>query len=175
MNRSLIHIILWIGFIANSPLLKAQFINIQLNVEPEISASVEQNLEFGTQIINSGRNEIGLGDLNMGIFSIKAYYTQNVYLTLEYPEVLTHDNPAFSEAIPLELNLSYNNSGTNNVNSSTVLTGNEGLINIHENTQNIARNEIWQELFIYVYGYIDVGNIPNGVYTGDIVLTVDYD
>lgn len=155
--------------------LKAQFINIELNIEPEISATVEQHLNFGTQVINSGISEISFGDVNMGIFSIKAFYTQNVYLSLEYPEALLHANPAINDQIPLELSLSYNNSGTNDFNRASPLVSNNGLVSIHEETRGITRNEVWQELFLYVYGAIDVGDISNGEYTGDIILTVDYD
>lgn len=169
----LILIILVIQFVQQAA--SAQFINIELSVEPEISASVEQNLDFGTQVINSGRNEISLGDLSMGIFSIKAYYSQNVYLTLDYPRALTHLNPAIENEIPLELSISYNNSGNNDFSEATPLVNNNGLIAIHDNTEGLSSNEVWQELYLYVYGAITVGTIPNGIYSGDILLTVEYD
>lgn len=153
----------------------AQFINLQLKVEAELSATVEQDLDFGTQITNSGRTEIQLGDVNMGIFSIRAFRTQNVYINLEYPDVLTPTQAQVDAEIPLELNLSYNNSGTSTVSNSTPLPSNNGMVSVHESTQFEFDNEIWKELFIYVYGAIDVGNIPNGIYTGDIILSVDYD
>lgn len=152
-----------------------QFINLQLRVEAELSATVEQDLDFGTQITNSGRTEIQLGDVNMGVFSIRAFRTQNVYINLEYPDVLTSSEPQVDAQIPLELNLSYNNSGTNTISNSTPLPANNGMVSVHESTRFEFDNEIWKELFIYVYGAIDVGNIPNGIYTGDIILSVDYD
>lgn len=154
---------------------QAQFINLQLKIEPELSASVEQDLDFGTLISNSGRTEIQLGDVNMGVFSIKAFHTQNVYLNLEYPDVLRHDNPAVRDEIPLQLSMSYNNTGNNSAANSTSLATNNGFVSIHEDTDLETRNDIWKQMYIYVYGAIEVGNIPNGVYTGEIVLSVDYD
>ncbi len=152
-----------------------QFINLQLRVEAELSATVEQNLSFGTQITNSGRKVIQLGDVSMGIFSIRAFRTQNVYINLEYPDALIATQAQIDDEIPLELNLSYNNTGKNTISNSTPLPANNGVVSVHESTQPELDNELWKELFIYVYGAIDVGNVPNGIYTGDIVLSVDYD
>lgn len=153
----------------------AQFINLQLRVEPELSATVEQNLDFGTQVTNSGRTEIQLGDVNMGVFSIRAFHTQNLYLTLQYPETLVNDTPGIEDEIPLELEIAYNNRGNNNPLNALLLSNNSGLISIHERTQEEFDQEVWKEMYLYVYGAIEVGNIANGVYSGDIVLSVDYD
>jgi hypothetical protein len=154
---------------------QAQFINLQLRIEPELSATVEQQLDFGTQITNSGRTEIQLGDVNMGVFSIKAYYTQNVYLSMQYPDALVNNAAEVETKIPLQLQISYNNSGKNNIKNAIPLPVTGGLVSIHENTALQNKSEVWQEMFVYVYGAIEVGNIPNGVYTGDIVLSLDYD
>ncbi|MCP9290088.1 MULTISPECIES: hypothetical protein [Gracilimonas] len=153
----------------------AQFINLQLKIEPELSATVEQNLDFGTLISNTGTTEIQLGDVNMGVFSIRAFYTQNVYINLEYPEVLVHSQAGISQEIPLSLNMSYNNSGTNSITSANSIPASGGMVSIHDNTNLTNPSEIWKQLYIYVYGSIEVGNIPNGVYTGEVILSVDYD
>ena len=155
--------------------IQAQFINLQLSIDAELTATVEQPLDFGTQLTNSGRVEIGLGDVNMGIFSIRAYRTQNVYIELSYPPALRPSSPEISAQIPLDLDIAYNNSGTNNVDNAQPLTSESGFIAISENTQAATNSDIWKQLYIYVYGAIEVGNIPNGIYTGDIVLTVDFD
>jgi hypothetical protein len=155
--------------------IHAQFINLQLRIEPELSASVEQHLDFGTQVTNSGRTEIQLGDVNMGVFSIKAYYTQNVYLSMQYPVALVNNAMEDETKIPIQLHMAYNNSGKNTIKNAIPLPVAGGLVSIHENTALQNKSDIWQEMFIYVYGTIDVGNIPNGVYTGDIVLSLDYD
>ncbi|MEX0845417.1 MAG: hypothetical protein WD022_09040 [Balneolaceae bacterium] len=154
---------------------QAQFINLQLRIEPELSATVEQDLDFGTQVTNSGRTEIQLGDINMGVFKIRAFHTQNVYLNLNYPNVLENNEPGIEAEIPMGLSMSYNNSGVNLPANSSLLPADGGLVSIHERTELENRNDVWKEMYIYVYGYIEIGNIPNGIYTGDIVLSVDYD
>lgn len=153
----------------------AQFINLQLKVEPELSATVEQSLDFGTQIVNTGRTNISLGDVNMGVFSIRAFHTQNIYMSLSYPEYLINSNSQSADQIPLELSINYNNSGKNIPDKSIPLPDNNGFISVHERNSNTNRSDIWQELYIYVHGSIEVGNIANGLYTGDIILSIDYD
>lgn len=155
--------------------LQAQFINLQLTVESELSATVEQDLDFGALVSNTGRTEINLGDVNMGIFSIRAFHTQNLYLTLQYPDQLESENTAIGDEIPIQLEMAYNNRGNNNSANAIRLPDNSGLISIHERTQAGFDQEIWKEMYIYVFGAIEVGNVANGVYTGDIVLSVDYD
>lgn len=153
----------------------AQYINLRLTVEPELRASVLQPLDFGVQVTNSGRTEIQLGDANMGVFSIRALYTQNVYIELQYPDALKNNEPGVTANIPLELNMSYNNTGSDNPQNSTPLPLNSGLVSIAENTSPEPDDEVWKQMYIYVFGSIEIGNIPNGLYTGDIILSLDYD
>lgn len=155
--------------------VQAQFINLQLRVEPELSATVEQNLDFGTQVTNSGITEIRLGDVNMGVFSIRAFHTQNVYLSLKYPDALVNNQAGTTHEIPLQLSMAYNNTGENKVDNAALLPVNGGLLSIHESTALQSKKDIWQKMYIYVFGSIDVGNIPNGIYSADIILSVDYD
>lgn len=175
MIRTIAYIIFFILLGGIIGPLQAQFINLQLRVEPELSATVEQNLDFGTQVTNSGRTAIQLGDINMGVFSIRAFHTQNLYLTLQYPDELVSENPDIDDQIPLDLEMAYNNTGANNSANATILDNNNGLVSIHQRTRAEFDEEIWKEMYIYVYGAIEVGNIPNGTYSGDIVLSVDYD
>ncbi|MEX0609188.1 MAG: hypothetical protein WD016_12240 [Balneolaceae bacterium] len=155
--------------------VKGQFVNIQLKVEPELSATIEQNLEFGNIVTNSGRTNISLGDVNMGIFKIRAFHTQNVYLSLQYPEYLSHSDTRIDDRITLDLSMAYNNMGTNSYSDAMLLNGNNGYISVHERTAETYTNEIWKELYIYVFGIIDVGNITNGMYSGNIILSIDFD
>ncbi len=154
----------------------AQFLNLQLRIEPEISTVVEQHLDFGTIITNSGRKEILLGDANMGIFSVKAIYSQNLFIELQTPESLEHRNPAVKDQIPIELSLSYNNQGSENPYDSQPLPTGGSYIPVIGNRSFVPnRQDIWREVLIYVYGAIEVGNVPAGVYENEIILSVVYD
>lgn len=155
-------------------LLYAQFINLQLTVESEISTTVEQNLNFGELTTNTGLKYIELGDLNMGVFSIRAYHTQTLFLELDVPEFMVNANPAITDSIPIELNLAYNNSGQNDPARSTTLINNRGFVDVRPNNTR-SDGEYWKQLYLYVYGVIEIGNIQNGDYYADIILNINYD
>ncbi len=168
-------ILLFISFLGTNNRTSAQFINIQIIVEPELTAKVEQELRFGNIVSNSGLTDVDLGDTNMGIFSIKALYTQSVYIELNFPDFLENTDPAFDDTIPLFLEIAYNNSGVENIRSSKFLTNNEGFISIYEPSNEGAPKIIWQDLYLYIFGSLDIGNIPNGIYEGEVQLIVYYD
>lgn len=152
--------------------ISAQFINLQITIEPELSAEVEQVLDFGEVISNSGIKEIQLGDLNTGVFSIRAIRSQSLYIELNHPDALYRKNNQIDQ-IPLQLQVSYNNTGSNNISNAQLLEGSSGTLTVG-GSENSSGN-FWLKLYLYVYGYIDVGNIPNWVYEGDVILFVSYD
>lgn len=163
------------GLIPSSVL--AQFINLQIRIEPELSAAVEQELDFGTFAINAGEQFIGISDVNAGIFSVRAYYTQNVYVELILPEELNHINPAISDAIPIDLQIAYNNKGNRSSGEALVLDNNQGMLPINEYSEPITSNspEIWKEMYLFVFGSIYVNDIASGIYESDIILSIEYD
>jgi len=175
MIRSTRYILILTFILLSSKSSFSQFINLQIRIEPEITAKVEQQLTFGDLVINSGQKIIGLGDVNMGVFSIRALYTQSIYLSLIAPQSLTHSNPAISDVIPIDLNLAYNNSGQNNSNRTTELLNNFGYLQVYDNEALPRPENIWQELYLYVYGTIDVGSVTFGEYSSDIILIIEYD
>ena len=157
--------------------VRAQFINFNITVEPELSTTVEQRLDFGYLVSNSGTKYIGTGDLDIGIFSIKAFYTQSIYVELISDDYLFPIDPSIPERIPLDLLISYNNSGVNNSINSIELINNQGFIPITSKSNSIRNtnaNEIWAQLYLYIYGSIEVGDIPNGEYSTEILLLIDY-
>lgn len=150
----------------------AQFINIQITIEPELSTKMEQPLNFGTQVTGTGVHNIGLGDPGMGIFRIKALYTQEVKISLIYPDYLeSFENNA---QIPLDLNISYNNTGKDIPEESILIPGNSGYTTIFNRNLATAPNEIWQELFVYVFGSIEIEQVPNADYEADVILNIEY-
>lgn len=175
MTKSTRYILILTFILLSSKSSFSQFINLQIRIEPEITAKVEQQLTFGDLVINSGQKIIGLGDVNMGVFSIRALYTQSIYLSLVAPQALTHINPAISDNIPISLNLAYNNSGQNNSNNTTELENNFGYLKVYENNSRPKPENIWQEMFLYIYGTVDVGEVTFGEYSSDIILIVEYD
>ncbi|MEP2595765.1 MAG: hypothetical protein ABJI92_18920 [Kangiellaceae bacterium] len=109
----------------------------------------------------------------MGIFSVTAINSQILRMELQSTNILKHLNPAVKATIPIDLQAAYNNSGTNNPDVATPFGGDNMYLQVNENAQK-DRFE-WQTVFIYIYGFIDVGNVPNGIYEGELSLVIDYE
>lgn len=151
----------------------AQYINIQIELEPELEAAVLSELNFGNIIVNSGAKKINLGDPSMGIFSINAINSQILRFELRSTNTLKHLNPEIKAFIPIDLQAAYNNSGVNKPEEATPFNGENMYLQVNENARK-DRFE-WQTVYIYIYGFIDVGNVPNGIYEGELSLVIDYE
>ncbi|MEX0769411.1 MAG: hypothetical protein WD035_01685 [Balneolaceae bacterium] len=98
----------------------AQFLSIEIEVEPETDARVEQSLDFGQIISNSGLVQINPGDPNMGVFSINAVRWQRILLSMQTPDFLEHPN--LDSRVPLDLQLAYVDFGVNDYRLARQLT-----------------------------------------------------
>ncbi|PAU93297.1 hypothetical protein CK503_12810 [Aliifodinibius salipaludis] len=156
-------------FLVNGIASQAQFIDLQLNIDSKITARTEQPLEFGTLMTNSGRRMIELGSPNMGIFSITALENQMLLVTLDKPTELRHMNPSIDDVIPLELFSRYAYSARN-YETSYPLSGTVSSIKIEPNSDPGP----WNSIYIFMHGSVDVGNVRDGTYANEIVLSVVY-
>jgi hypothetical protein len=161
-------------FVAAVPaILQAQFVHFQMNVEPELSAEVVQNIDFGEFITNSGLQRIEKGSPSMGIFEIRGLQSQNVSVTLDPPEKLIHTNPDIEQQIPVSLEAAYTSNNTQDINQADDFIGNNAWFTIGEDTR-INRNQSWQSAFVYIYGTLNIGDVPEGTYEATLLLTVEY-
>lgn len=147
----------------------AQFIDLQLDIDPEITAQTEQPLNFGTVMTNSGRQMIELGSVNMGIFSITALENQLLLLTLDKPTELQHSDSDVDEVIPLELFSRYGFSAENHEDSYP-LPDAASTIKVEPNPEPGP----WNSIYLFIYGAVDIGDVPDGTYDNEIVLSVEY-
>lgn len=147
----------------------AQFIDLQLEVEPELTATTEQVLDFGTLVTNSGRRMIEFGSMNMGIFSITGLENQLLMINLQKPDVLKHSNSAINDVVPLQLFSRYGYS-SQDYQDSSLLPESNSIIHVEPNPDPGP----WNTIYLFMYGSIDIGDIPDGVYSNDIVLNVEY-
>lgn len=155
-----------------SKTLYAQFVSVQLELKAELETSILSELNFGNAVTNTGEQSIQLGDPNMGIFEVKTYNTQMVNLRLVTPQYLTHVNPDFSDRIPINIRSSYSNSGINDYRNSVPMKNNEAFIKVNNAT---GQDDIHTDSFyIYVFGAVNIGNINQGIYTGEIRLIIDF-
>lgn len=162
-------------FIATSQAISAQFITININIKPELSVTVEQNLDFGTLVTNSGLHTIPLGAVNSGVFSIRAYHTQNIHISIDTPDFLAKKNSTSVDRIPITLNTAFNNSGVDNQKLASVLESNTGYLPINNSLSNNTNSDTWRDFYLYIYGSIEIGNIANGIYYGQVMLSIEYD
>lgn len=149
----------------------AQFLNIQIEIEPETNTRVEQSLDFGQVSTNTGLLQINPGDPNMGIFSINAVRTQRILLSMQTPDFLEHPN--LDAQIPMDLQLAYVNFGINDYRQSQPVVNTQEELVIYP-PPNQPENE-WSSAYLYVYGSIDIGNVPSGVYVGDVTLSIEFE
>ncbi|WP_440999232.1 hypothetical protein [Fodinibius sp. SL11] len=148
---------------------QAQFIDLRLDIDSEITAQTEQPLDFGTLMTNTGRRMIELGSINMGIFSITALENQMLLVTLDKPTELRHNNPAVDDVIPLELFSRYGYS-TQNYENSNPLPDATSNIKVEPN----PKPGPWNSIYIFIYGSVDIGDVQDGTYANEIVLNVEY-
>ncbi|MEQ9308780.1 MAG: hypothetical protein RLN90_04945 [Balneolaceae bacterium] len=158
--------------------VNGQFLSLQLNIEPELRTTIEQELNFGVIATNAGRVDVALGDLNMGIFRIRAYRTQNIYLSLDHPDVLVNEEESVDDEIPLELYIAYSYSNEEDYLGAIEIPNNQTYLPITENLSARFRSssvDNWKELLLYLYGNLTVNNIAAGQYSGYATLIIDYD
>ena len=155
--------------------VKGQFVNVDLDIEPELKTVVINPIEFPEVVINSGLITIGLGEPTMGVFGITAFSTQTVNIRVSYPEYLTKDSGEEKDRIPIEINSYYNNRGNNDYRRALPLQNNTAVISVLDaDVYDERSSNYWETLFIYLTGSINVGNISEGNYYGDIELVVEY-
>lgn len=147
----------------------AQFIDLELEVEPKLDARTEQPLDFGVLQAETGRSAISLGDPGMGIFSITAMENHLLLVSLELPDRLRHDNPAVGDIIPLQLYGRYGFSADNPT-GSRLLSDGQTVISVEESPEAGP----WGKLYLFIFGSVDIGSVSDGVYTGQVVLHVEY-
>jgi len=151
----------------------SQSLNVQIDVAPEVQTTVVKDLDFGQVIAGLGSQSIPAGSPNMGIFRVRALRTQSVIIQMDADEELLHDDPDVLDSIPIELQAAYTNFGIEDFELSTPLN-NLGESIVLEPSNNNPSSE-WSSLFVYIFGNVDIGNVREGVYTGEVVLTVIYE
>lgn len=155
---------------------KAQFINLEFDVKAELTAVVNQDLDFGTVVKNSGTHYVDLEDINAGIFAIRAFMAHNIFVVIDTPTHLSYTEGDQEYKIPLNLYSAYNNTGIDNPLVAVPLQNNMGFIPQLASGRT-ADNQLkhWDDIYLYIYGSIDVGDIPDGTYQADITLEVEYE
>lgn len=167
---------LLIGVLGIAASATAQFLNLEIEITPEVSLNQVQKLDFGTFYRNAGVIKIELGDMNMGVLNVTGSRSQLLQVDLAAPSYLVHRNPAIKDRIPFQMNAAYANKGANDYREATVFKDNTALFKILDGnvSSKNSENDVWENAYIYLYGSLNVGNIEPGVYEGTVLLRIGY-
>lgn len=154
------------------------------------------DLEFVGPII-SGGGLYSVELIDSYVLSIIGVKYLDVGVQIQGDGVLTLDgNPEYandpSRSIPFQLKAAYANMGENSVTDSRfieVAGGNFGVsrfpILARQNlppgppppppTEGFDQSLVEEAAYLYLYGQIDVGDVVSGFYSGDIIITVEYE
>jgi len=164
-----------------------QTIQFSIYVEDELTASQESDMQFDQVVSGQGLTQINPGDAGMGVFSITGNEDLDVIVTLDAPAQLTNTTSP-SDIIPItEFSWAYQNNGAGmyNINRAKIVPGNSARFQMKERTggppgppptpqrSNYTPTDV--TAYIFVFGAIDVGDVPTGLYAGTVTLTVEYD
>lgn len=177
MTKSLLHNIIGLltslVFLCLPAAANSQTVQFSMKVQPELEVEVLQNLNFGTVVTNSGVQRVNMGDSGMGVFKIKALATQHALLVLHAPDSLTISEPNQKTGIPFNVYAAYSAS-RGNYNGAEIFKDRSVWISFGSGgLQDIDAPE-WEEGYVYIFGDIEIGNISQGIYSGTLTLSVEY-
>jgi len=155
---------------------QAQTMRFNMDIQPELSVEVLQDLNFGTVVTNSGTQQIGLGNPQMGIFKIRALAKQSAILSLQKPDRLTKpESQDTTNTIPLNLDAAYAPE-VGNYQDYLPFANDRLRITLSDDNDNPGNRDeqVWDTGYVFIFGTIDVGDISPGSYSGTLVLNVAY-
>lgn len=153
-----------------------------------------ENLEFGTLIVNEGVKSIPLANSKVLTIEGVRYLDVIVDITADN-ELLLNGNLAcigdLTCSLPFTLQASYANRNANDISQAVGMTVNSNVASaqfavlqrgsgppgppprpVTEGYNPAAFNST---AYLYIYGFINVGNAQAGSYTSNITITVNYD
>jgi hypothetical protein len=174
MNKSIFILILAasMALYAAPEHVLGQYITVELEIPAEVDADVLQSLDFGTLISNSGTHRVDLGHPDMGIFSLRVLQAQSMLFNLQLPDYLEHSSPDTPARIPISLEAAYTNTGVDDPGLAQLITSpyEEVVMALPDNP-----GRVWATAFIFLFGEVEVGDVPDGTYRGEIILNVEYE
>ena len=179
MKSKLLNIIV-AGFVLLLPALaNAQVMRLEFNVESELFTEQLQELFFGDRLPMAGLISVPLGDPDMGIYRITGSANLILDVDVTTPGRLVHVNEEFADFfIPLELGFAYANREENNIEHAILFEGSLAtypITTLFDNTIVDPTQAIpLVNSYLYVFGSIEIGDIPQGIYEAEVVISIEY-
>ena len=140
---------------------------ITIDVVNGLSLFVDHQIDFGEVVQNSGANILTINSPNIGHVTITGQKGKTVYVTLTPPDSLLNG----TNSIPYTPQAAYNNI-SDNPSGSTIIPIPPGTANFKLQAPSVNGN--LRNAYIYLFGSINVANVPPGTYNGTFVVSVHY-
>ncbi len=152
----------------------AQFMRIQLVIDEEISISDVRTLETGQIPLNFGWFHIDLNDDYAGRFTIRTSENINLLVSVQAPDELVLNA---NNTLPFQLEAAYLNTGNRNLRQAVAFDNKQAFFPIINNgllIENMSSQQLPLEASMFFYGSVHVGQVDPGVYSGEVVVTINY-
>ena len=138
-----------------------------IGVAVGLSLYVDRELNFGSAVASSGPRSVAITDAAAGKVTISGQSNKTVYVTLTPPPWLLGVSDSVSYAPGAGYNATADDPAT-----ATIWTTPSGLQSGFRLKAN--RTNQTAQAFVYVFGSVNVGNVPPGVYSGTYLVSVSY-
>ena len=156
---------------------EAQFLHLTIEIDSDLSAEELSPLQFDQAVPDAGVIRIALGDPNMGTYTISGPQNLMVNLSVDMPDYLEMGGAQWHR-IPMDLEVAYANRNQNNINHATPVSGRTARFALREDAPQQRAPDApvpRATAYLYVYGLIEVGNVPPGVYVAEVNLLIEYE
>ncbi len=157
------------AIVFSSAPLYSQFLNIEIPVKTESSADIHQKLTFNTFQPGTGLHKISVTDKTAGVYSMISYANQLVSVTVSKAVFLKHIS--HQDSIKLNIVAAYCNAGVNDPQKCIPFKNNKAFFKIY---QSPAAEAFWKTAYIYLYGSLNIGDVHEGLFRGEVALRISY-
>ncbi len=140
---------------------------ISIGVAEALTLYVNRNLSFGTVVAGTGTKTVVANSAGAAKLTVSGHKNRNVYVTLTPPAFLSDGTDRITYSASASYNSSADDPSTSTAWASA--SGRQAAMQLSANSRGSTA-----EAFIYLYGSIDVGNVPAGNYSGTYVVSVSY-
>lgn len=154
---------------------QAQFLRLQLVVEDEIAISRSDRMDLGMIRPNQGWVQVNVMDDFAGRLTLRTTENNNVIVNIRASEELIMDG---FNRMPFLFEAAYVNDGSNDPRNAIPITNNQAAFPINNNgllAENMANHRQQLQLTLLFYGSIYAGEIEPGVYSGNVLVTIEYE
>lgn len=155
----------------------AQFLRLTFEIESELEAEELNPLRFGQVVPNAGVIQIRLGDPDMGTYAISGPQNLTVEMNLDLPDYLELEGDQTFQ-VPMRLQAAYANRNQNETRQAIPVQGGQARFPLRADAPLQVSPDIpapSATAYIYIYGEIEVGDIPPGTYDANVFMTVEYE